>query len=107
MTGCRVESICLMANNELFGTLGAYNEHIGPRYEPHVTSYLLTYFLTTMCCIADAVRFDLLIDSTQCDQMRLRRTTTNVIKGRQKPPNVPLHKHEPNHKPALDLLQNY
>ena len=72
VTGNRVESICLLANNELVGTLGVYREHIGPKYEPHVTSYWLSHFLTTMCCIADTVRFDLLIDSTQCDQIRLR-----------------------------------
>ncbi len=72
MTGNRVESICLMANNEMVETLGVYEKHLGSKYEPHLTSYMLSHFLTTICCIGDAVRFDLLIDSTQCDQMRLR-----------------------------------
>ena len=71
MTGTRVESICLTANNELVGTLSVYREHIGSGYEPNATSYLLSHLLTTMCCLCDAVRFDLLIDSTQCEQVRL------------------------------------
>ena len=67
MTSLRIENICLQASLELNETVDAYRDRIDISREAHLTGYLMSHFLITMCCLADTVRFDLLMESLKAD----------------------------------------
>ena len=76
MTSERVENICLQAQVELEKTLQVYEDYAGSNQEPHLTSYILSHFLITLCCLGDSVRFDLMIEAMEIDE---RQNTTTEL----------------------------
>ena len=71
MTSLRVENMCLQASLELNETIDAYRDRIDVSREAHFTGYLMSHFLMTMCCLADTVRFDLLMESLKADAVEV------------------------------------
>ena len=71
MTSLRVENMCLQASLELNETIDAYRDRIDISREAHFTGYLMSHFLMTMCCLADTVRFDLLMESLKADAVEV------------------------------------
>ena len=71
MTSLRIENLCLRARLELVETINAYSVYTHVDKEAHLNGYLMCHFLMTMTCLADSIRFDLLIGPLKDDLLEV------------------------------------
>ena len=71
MTSLRVENLCLRARLELAETIDEYKDCKDVSAEAHLNGYLMCHFLMTMTCLADSIRFDLLIGPLKDDLLEV------------------------------------